>query len=243
MKRNIYLLTLLMSLCSLSAFSQSLSVYRNSVLIPNNDTIVFNMDTATIFHDYEDFDIKNNSSHAIQVWVRKVYLNVCPNTLNNVCWGICSEDFLIGPNEILANTLNTTDFSFHYNPNHQIGSSLIRYVFFRDGSPDDSVCFNIKFRHLNDVGINEINNNYLFSNVYPNPASNFATFNYSFSANMNHANIVVADLLGKEILSIPLSNNEGKATINTKNIANGIYIYSLQLNGRNVNTKKLIINH
>lgn len=243
MKKNIYLLTLLMSLFSLTAKSQSLSVYRNSVLVPNNDTIAFDFDTTTIYHDFEDFDIQNNTGHPIQVWVKKVYLNVCPNTLNNVCWGVCSEDFLIGPNEILANTLNTTDFSFHYNPNHQMGGSIIRYVFFRDGNPDDSVCFNAKFRHPVDVGINENNNNYLYSNVFPNPANNFTTFNYSFSANVSNAKIVLTDLLGKVVLTVPLSNNEGKATIDTKYIANGIYVYSLQLNGKIVNTKKLIINH
>jgi len=177
--------------------------------------------------------------------LKKTYKIIAPGTINAMCWENCviPETFITGPLPMLGNS-DTTAFTSDYNNNNVMGISIIRYTFYSQSNPIDSVCFNIKYIHpVNFDGINEINNNYLFSNVYPNPANNFATFNYSYAANVNNAKIVVADLLGKVILSIPLSNKEGKTTIDTKNITNGIYVYSLQLNGRNVNTKKLIINH
>ncbi len=243
MKRKIYILTFLLSLFSATVFSQSLSIIRNSVIVPNNTTVAFDFDTVTVVHDYEDFDIRNNSNTELQVWVKKVYLNVCPGNENSICWGQCSFEFLLGPVSIAANTTISSEFSFHYNPMGQTGGSNIRYVFFVDHNQTDSVCFNVKFRHPYDVGVNEIYKNYLFTNAFPNPASNIATINYSYSSEVNNANIVVADLLGKVVKNIPLSSKQGKVTINTIDITDGIYLYSLQLNGRIVSTRKLIVNH
>jgi len=248
MKKNIYLLVLLMSLFSFTSFSQSLTLKKNFTNTPiaNDDTITLRYPLSSgIFNAWDSLIVGNISNKTIPVMVKKTYRKIAPGIIHTMCWDVCVDSltFVAGPLFLLGNN-DTLGFTSDYDVQNVTGISIIRFTFYLQNNPTDSICFNIKYIHPeNYIGINEINNNYLFSNVYPNPASNFATFNYSFSANVNHANIVVADLLGKEILSIPLSNNEGKATINTKNIANGIYVYSLQLNGRNVNTKKLIINH
>ncbi len=229
---------------SLSVFSQSMTLIRNAVELTNNDTITYDFDSVTIYHHFDDIDIRNNTSNELNgVYVKKVYLNFCQNTANYMCWFVCSEAFVIGPGIIAANSTNTNDFSFHYNPQGQTGGSLIRYVFFRIGNPADSVCINVQFRHYVNVGTNEMFKNYLFTNAYPNPASNNATVNYSYSSEVNKASIVVNDLLGKLVKEIPLSDNQGKVSIITADISNGIYLYSLQLNGTIVNTRKLIVTH
>jgi hypothetical protein len=243
MKRKFYILAILLSLFSVTAFAQSLSLSNSSGNITNDQLFRNDFDTTTLYHDYDDFNVKNNTGLKIQVMVKKVYLEMCPDTKNFMCWGLCTEDFIAGPLEIPANGTNTDDFSCHYDPRGKTGTSLVRYVFYKEGSPQDSVCFRMRYNHPFDVGIKEINNNYTFSNAFPNPASNLFTVNYSYSSEVTDAAIVVADLMGKVVRNIPLNNNQGKITINTTDMANGIYIYSLRLNGRIVNTKKLVVNH
>ncbi|MDR1846849.1 MAG: T9SS type A sorting domain-containing protein [Bacteroidales bacterium] len=92
--------------------------------------------------------------------------------------------------------------------------------------------------------LNEIGNVFGTMNMYPNPAQNEATLTYSLK-NAGDVTIVVTDIMGREVVKI----NEGKkaagvlynSNINTSNLSNGTYFYTLSVNGER-ETNKFVIN-
>jgi len=242
MKTKNFILYFAISIFAFSAYAQSLSLSTTSGPLSNNAEIIMGFDTVTLVHDYDDLNVKNNTGSKIMVMLKKVYISMVPGTKNFMCWGVCTEEFLAGPLEILPNETNTLDFSCHYDPRGKTGISEFRYVFYIENNPLDSVCFRMKFKHPANIGINEINNLHVFTNAFPNPANNMVTIKYNADINENNT-IVITDLLGKVIQSYPLSGNNGIVTINTAELSNGIYLYSFVADNKSILTKKLIINH
>jgi hypothetical protein len=81
-------------------------------------------------------------------------------------------------------------------------------------------------------------------NMYPNPAQNQTTLAYTLK-NAGDVTIVVTDLMGREVVKM----NEGKkaagvsyeSNINTSNLANGTYFYTISVNGVK-QTNKFVVN-
>ena len=93
------------------------------------------------------------------------------------------------------------------------------------------------------VGIEDANmHQTVLSNAYPNPAGANAGFSYSMSTGSQGA-ILVRDILGAPLQRIQLQAASGKVTLNTTNLGDGVYFYSLSTDGKTDNTKKLIIRH
>lgn len=80
-------------------------------------------------------------------------------------------------------------------------------------------------------------------NVYPNPATNNATISYTLSKAGN-VSVVVTDLMGRVVMNMEQGNqNAGVAytlDLNTANLANGTYFYTLNVNGER-QTKKFVV--
>ncbi len=90
---------------------------------------------------------------------------------------------------------------------------------------------------------NELNNNTfdVYSN-YPNPAQQ--STNVSFSTPVSgDVNIVMIDALGRQVYNQNMTSKTGLNTvnINTANFKSGVYMYTIQFNGKSV-TKKMIVN-
>lgn len=86
-------------------------------------------------------------------------------------------------------------------------------------------------------------NNITVSNVYPNPASEYAHFDYRLNDSRQQAKLSVINLLGKTLDEYSLNPNENKLSISTRQWDNGVYFYQLILDGKKVATKKLIVRH
>lgn len=80
------------------------------------------------------------------------------------------------------------------------------------------------------------------SNPYPYPANEVVTFSYQLYQPVN-ARIVMYDVLGNEIANYRLHPEYNKLVIQTSSLRTGVYLYSLVLDGKNVATKKLVVNH
>lgn len=84
---------------------------------------------------------------------------------------------------------------------------------------------------------------YLEQNM-PNPSKGETTFSYNVPAEMNaqSVKILVTDLLGKTLASLPVEGNGlGKVNFTTTNLAAGIYNYSLIVDGNVIDTKKMVV--
>ena len=80
-------------------------------------------------------------------------------------------------------------------------------------------------------------------NVYPNPATDNATISYSLTKSGN-VSIVITDLMGRVVMNMEQGNQTAGVAytvdVNTANLANGTYFYTLNVNGER-QTKKFVV--
>ncbi|MEY3248183.1 MAG: hypothetical protein RL742_226, partial [Bacteroidota bacterium] len=73
----------------------------------------------------------------------------------------------------------------------------------------------------------------------PNPFSNSTVIRYAIPAGTLGATLSVYDLTGRMLRSFNLNDGEGAVTINAGDLPDGLYIYDLQVNGRQVLERKM----
>ncbi|MBI4646843.1 MAG: T9SS type A sorting domain-containing protein [Bacteroidia bacterium] len=95
---------------------------------------------------------------------------------------------------------------------------------------------------VNIVGtdINEYEINNFISSFMPNPANTYTSFSYCLKNNRN-VKIVIYNILGNQMQSIPLMVFPGKLTVNTEEFSPGIYFCALLADDKMVSMRKLII--
>lgn len=81
------------------------------------------------------------------------------------------------------------------------------------------------------------------SNIYPNPASEYAELDYNMLPAVRDAKVVFYDILGSQMHEFNLSKNERKLRVNTREMPTGLYFYQLVLDGKKVATKKMLVRH
>jgi hypothetical protein len=81
------------------------------------------------------------------------------------------------------------------------------------------------------------------SNIYPNPASEYAEIDYTIAPAVRDAKLIFYNILGSQMNAFTLSKNERKLRVNTKDMPTGLYIYQLSVDGKKVATKKMLVRH
>ncbi len=79
------------------------------------------------------------------------------------------------------------------------------------------------------------------SNIYPNPASDNASFNYIFYDTQISVKVVVRNVLGSIVGEYTLPAQERQLTLPVDRFIPGVYFYTLWVNNKSVVTKKLIV--
>ena len=80
----------------------------------------------------------------------------------------------------------------------------------------------------------------LLEQATPNPAKGTTRIAYNLPQGAGRAQLLLTDAAGRTVKTISL-NNSGFATLNTAGLATGIYNYSLLVDGKIVDTKKLTV--
>ncbi|MDP4281473.1 MAG: T9SS type A sorting domain-containing protein [Bacteroidota bacterium] len=241
--KKIFLFLFLAEMLSVSAGSQSLTLSNSEGVVPNNSTITPHGNSGTdefIVYAY----VTNNAAVPLTVKVKKVELHLTPGTVNTFCWGLCyNPDVYVSLQAIKIDPGKTdsTDFSGHLQPMGISGYDLIRYVFYDEANPSDSVCMNINYAHF-PVGIENSGTDTFILDASPNPANTHILVDYRFTCGLT-GNIVIRDLTGVVWEKVPLTGNSGKANIYTGDLKDGVYLYSLIEEGIALRTKKFIVRH
>jgi hypothetical protein len=81
------------------------------------------------------------------------------------------------------------------------------------------------------------------SNIYPNPADDFANIDYVMSSQTGETKITFYNVLGNEMKEEMLDKDQKKVRVSTKEWNNGIYLYQLSSEGKSLVTKKLLVRH
>ena len=82
--------------------------------------------------------------------------------------------------------------------------------------------------------------NILYQNT-PNPAKEQTIIRYRLADNAKDAAICIFDMQGKMLKKLPVSSVNDSITINGYELGQGMFLYSLVINGQEIETKKMII--
>ena len=184
-----------------------------------------------------DSDIINISNSAQSVNLKLEVFNNTAGIDISACWSECLNpwNFDFDPVEMLKDSIEI--FSVDYMPNDIAESKAWVVCTFSVEGYEDFV-LNIKFGDaVESVTEPVITKN----NAYPNPASSVVNIDYAL--NRDNAQIVLYNILGVPVYEQPLKGQEGSAKINVSDFASGIYFYTIKIDGKAIDTKKLIINH
>jgi len=111
-----------------------------------------------------------------------------------------------------------------------IGGGLPHFPNFRLGAVEGSVCDSLV------VGIEGVEEEALFIQVFPNPAHQFFTIR-----SKEVAKVHITSIVGKQVYSERL--NKGDTQINTQKWMNGLYIVRIESVDGTVSTQKIVVNH
>lgn len=227
----------------LSGQTQTLSLSdTNGVAIENGSTIVMTGTPETaelVTHLW----VKNNSAHSLSVKAKKVEISLLANTNVTFCWaGNCFPPTVFeSPNgaPIAAGAIDK-EFSGHYAPSLQKGQTKVQWVFWDEADVANSVSVFVDYNTY-PAGNEELSGARI-TKAYPNPASSNVNISYTLSAG-SEGRIVVRNILGSEVRNEYVNAASGKVTFSVSDLSEGIYFYSLILNGQSTSTGKLIVKH
>jgi len=121
-------------------------------------------------------------------------------------------------------------------------SVVWRVVVFDQNVPSDSASAIIVWRDNSAVSVEELTENDVEISAYPNPASGSeVTVTYDVAKNVDHAELVMHDLVGKELDSYVLNTNENKLKLNVSGLNSGVYFYAIKVNKKTLKTERLIV--
>jgi hypothetical protein len=230
-----------LALISLPGIAQNLSLVYNGNPVANDEAVVFPGEPSALVIEAH-IGVINNSVSALNVMCKKAEISLVPGSVNYFCWDNCYPPNVyvsLGPLEIGAGQTNNA-FIGEYQPMNISGQSVVRYVFYVQSNPSDSVCFRALFNAyptgLEDPEVAAV------TRVYPNPCGPVTTVEYRNSL-QGPALLVLRNTLGLTVREIPVPGGAGSVTLNTGDLADGIYFCSLVLNGKNVSVRKIIVNH
>ena len=81
------------------------------------------------------------------------------------------------------------------------------------------------------------------SEIYPNPANTSATIELSVNQSVSSVKISVSNVIGTQIYSIEVAKTERRIVLSTEDLQEGVYFYSLILDGKKEFTRRLIVRH
>ncbi|PCH96642.1 MAG: hypothetical protein COB85_03350 [Bacteroidetes bacterium] len=201
--------------------------------------------------------VTNVSNIALNVICERTENSLADSSINYFCWDVCfiPSVSVSGVVEILPGTTSPNHIGY-YNAGGGTGVSTISYCFYDNDNPIDSACVIILYTPESPddsvyasvdvgllVGLDEYGNvrQNKILDIYPNPAKTNATVSYSLENGSRSAHIVVRNLLGEEVMEVPLKGSTGKVIFPVSQLNSGLYFYSMVVNGQVESTQRLVV--
>ena len=165
---------------------------------------------------------------------------------NYLCWGSCympgtltaTHTVAAGGEGIFNGHCMFVDSEWNTLP---VGTEIhMVYTFYDERNPEETYTFNVNFKYEPE-SIADFNSVDVFSNAYPNPASNVVSFNYNMPFNVNSASVAIYNMMGQEVVRQELNLGGSRADINVSDLNEGVYFYSLIVNNQTVKTNKFVV--
>lgn len=191
-------------------------------------------------------NIKNLTDRPIQIVVKRIDQVIGTSQTSHFCWD--KECFDNKTEQLpLSQKINKGEISNKFvsvlETGLVAGISTIKYLIYNRDIPSDAVEYEITYTVEEDLG-----NNLIFSSpevkineVYPNPATEFAIFDYKVLDEDIEAKIIMHNVLGSIVGEYELAYLETKLKVITENMNPGVYFYTLYIDNDGVMTKKMVV--
>lgn len=212
----------------------------------NNGTVRLTSNDVNTYQIQAHIWIQNQSFVELNnIYVKRTMNQEVPGTTNSICFGTqCYPPWVaisLDPFTIPADKLDKS-FYGDYLPEKNGGITSITYEFY------DSLTLSFPLYgkttieyHLSGLGVNE--DKFVFKGLYPNPASQNAIFEYNLPASASTAQIIIRNMLGVEMENTTFTNRNGKKSIDVSKYPSGVYFYTIVMDGKITQSKKLIVKH
>ena len=190
------------------------------------------------------FFLTNVTENPIDTYIRYEKTMGDANTEILMCFGNCTEGTFAGP-VTLAPNVEFTEFDIAYYPANTNTLILKVEIMKAAAEGEYDVLENFYVKFYDEVGLEEqAKATNLSLSAYPNPAVNNVKLSYSIPSNYSNAEISVRNMVGKTIQTIPAKVGVKSSTnINTAELPNGVYFYSIVADEITISTKKLVVRH
>ena len=244
MKKLLLTLALMVSVFALTAQSFTVTEKETGNVVESGASyIIYNNGMDEIYE--LDIEFRVTANENLRLIGKRVEEQVVDGTINYICFGQClsPEYDETEPQPLAADEF--LDFSAHYAYNNTMEEvagmeQIMKYYIYPANDPDNKFEINVIFK-FSLYGVEDINNVAEFSNAYPMPASNVVNFDYSFNSGVNSAMIAVYNMMGQEVMRSDINGMSGKLSLNVSDLADGIYFYSLIVNGKTEKSSKLVV--
>ncbi len=243
------------SITMLSVSAQSLQILdASNNNISNSSYTEYNVDPNITFPNdapvESRFYVVNTTNSTVDVYVKKIYLNVPSETLNQFCWasGCWTPNTFVSPGsqQIAAydTTSNSEALKSQFFPRASSsspafsGTCSIRYVAYLANNPNDSVYIDVNFTTL--MSVDNVKENNKISAFYPNPAKDVVFFNYQIE-NTDQAMISIFDLTGSKVKDLKFNSTNGTLKADISALKSGVYFFTLYVRNKAVLTRKIIV--
>jgi hypothetical protein len=243
--RPVTIHTILAGPNSLSA-TDTLELYDNLGNKINNATIKVSGTDPNVDALVGYIWLKNTTNTEMpNVYVRRSMNQEVANTTNSFCFGVNCYPPWVNESAIAdtakVGIINKSFYADYY-PDGNGGLTSITFEFF------DNITFGVPVSakatiefHISATSVKE--DKLVFKGPYPNPASQMTSFDYNLPSSANSARLIIRNSLGVEVENSMLDNQSGKKSINVSNYSSGIYFYTLVVDGKTIQSKKIIVKH
>jgi hypothetical protein len=139
---------------------------------------------------------------------------------------LCVKWHKLDPPSDFERKRNDTVFAIQRNRNPFIDfPHWVEKIFNVDGN--SASCINTALRNEKSIDFS----------VFPNPANDFLSIQFARSVSIKSARVEIIDVVGKTIFSQSINQPNEIFSINTANLAKGIYIINIQTEGQNNSLK------
>lgn len=229
-----FILLLALSFFVVSVFAQSIFVEPHDKNLSSSD-LWSEMITEITVENISSFD-------TIDIKVSKEILQSTGLSTNYFCWVNCFLSTTItSPTTItfVPGQVDDVNFSVHFNPNGEAGSSAIKYCAFDANNPNDSACTIVYYEAIT-TSINDEHNAINFSDFHPNPATTVTKMNFNLMPGQK-AELEIIDVLGNIVKEQLFVDEMGTASLSVVDLKAGVYFANIKLEGQLHEIKRLVI--
>lgn len=183
-------------------------------------------------------NIRNTTGQSLNVLVKSEALEVPAGGEVYFCWAQCYSPsvtvapvaLIVEPNGIL------NQFHGYYKNNGAEGEARVRYTFYLENNPNDSLEFIATFDPAT-VGINDIASRQV--SISHNMSG--GQFSIAYSGLSGNAQVELYNMLGNKIFGSRLKGSQGVAEVPVSGLRPGLYFYTIREKGNSIHTGKLVI--